>query len=193
LRFLSSRARITKIVVAILIVIFASIAVAISYCGIAQLLSQNPSQTPTPSPEPTVSPTPASSFPTTPTPIITLTPTGSSNPTPAPSPHDLTTQEKIRDSLMSFIKSNHLETVVFVKDLVWTGGRVTPPNILGAETYMYYSQGWNVTINYPVVPNAIYDIVADYSAPSVGIPYRIIWKGNWNNEVINETSYVFAQ
>ena len=94
---------------------------------------------------------------------------------------------------MSFIKSNHPETAQFMKDLVWTGGRVTPPNIVGAETYMYYSQGWNVTINYPVVPNAIYNIVADYSAPSIGIPYRIIWKGTWQNEVINETSYVFAQ
>jgi hypothetical protein len=80
-----------------------------------------------------------------------------------------------------------------MKDLVWTGGRVTPPNIVGAETYMYYSLGWNVTINYPVVPNAIYQITADYSAVSTGIFYRAIWKGTWQNEVINETSYVFAQ
>jgi len=64
-----------------------------------------------------------------------------------------------------------------MKDIVWTGGRVTPPNIVGAETYMYYNQGWNVTINYPVVPNAIYNIVADYSTRSIGIPYRVIWKG----------------
>jgi len=94
---------------------------------------------------------------------------------------------------MNYIKSNHPETAQFMKDLVWTGGRVTPPNILGAEKFMYYSQGWNVTINYPVVPNAIYNIVADYSAPYIGIPYRIIWNGAWQNEVINETSYVFAQ
>jgi len=179
LRFLSSRSGITKIVVAILIVVFASSVVAISYCDIAELLSHNASPTPTPSPELIVSPTPASSFPMT--------------PTPTPNPTDLTTQEKIRDSVMSFIKSNHPETAQFMKDLVWTGGRATPPNIVGAETYMYYSQVWNVTINYPVVPNAIYNIVADYSALSIGIPYRIIWKGNWQNEVINETSYIFAQ
>ena len=80
-----------------------------------------------------------------------------------------------------------------MKNLVWTGGRVTPQNIVGAETFMYYSQGWNVTINYPVIPNAIYNIVADYSATSIGIPYRIIWQGTWQNEVINEKSYVFAQ
>jgi hypothetical protein len=80
-----------------------------------------------------------------------------------------------------------------MKDLVWTGGRVTPPKLLGAETYMYYSQGWNVTITYPVVPNPIYKVTADYSALGISIPYRIIWKGTWQNEVIKETSYVFAQ
>jgi hypothetical protein len=182
----------TKAVVAILIVVLISAVSAISYYAAIQLSSQNPSPTPTPSPNPTVSPNPTSSYPTTPTPITTPTPTSLANPTPTPSP-ELTTQERVRDSVMYYTKSNHPEAAQFMKDLVWMGGRVTPPNIVGAETYMYYSQGWNVTINYPVVPNAIYNIVADYSATSIGIPYRIIWKGTWQNEVINESSYVFAQ
>jgi hypothetical protein len=197
LHFLSSRSGITKIVVVILIAVFASAAVAINYYAITQLLSQNVSPASTPSPEPTVSPTPTSPFTSTPTPIptpiTTPAPTDSVNPTLTPSPPEPTTQEKIRDSIMSYLKSNHPETAQFMKDLVWIGGRVTPANIVGAETYMYYSQGWNVTINCPVVPNAIYNIVVDYSAISIGIPYRIIWKGTWQNEVINETSYVFAQ
>jgi len=94
---------------------------------------------------------------------------------------------------MNLIKSNYNETSQFMKDLIWTGGKVNPQNLVGTETFMYYSQGWNVTISYPVVPNALYNIMADYSAPSIGIPYRIIWKGTWQNEVIIETSYVFAQ
>ena len=192
LRILISDSGMTKAVVAILIVVLISAVSAISYYAAIQLSSQNPSPTPTPSPNPTVSPMPTSSYPTTPTPITTPTPTSLANPTPTPTP-ELTTQERVRDSIMYYIKSNHPEAAQFMKDLVWTGGRVTPPNIVGAETYMYYSQGWNVTINYPVVPNAIYNIVADYSAPSIGIPYRIIWKGNWQNEVINQISYVFAQ
>ena len=150
MRFLSSRLGITKIVVAILIVIVASASVAISY-AITQHLIQNNSPTPTASPKPTVSPSPTSPFPVTPEPTPTPTPTGSAHPTPTPTP-ELTTQEKIRNSVMSYVKSNHPETAQFMKDLVWTGGRVTPPNIVGAETYMYYDQGWNVTINYPVVP-----------------------------------------
>ena len=91
------------------------------------------------------------------------------------------------------MKSNHPETAQFMIDLVWTGGRVTPPNLVGAETYMYYSQGWNVTITYPVVLNPVYKVVADYSAPGISSPYRIIWNGTWQNEVINETSFIFAQ
>ena len=94
---------------------------------------------------------------------------------------------------MNYLKTNHPDTAQFMKDLVWTGGRVTSPIVVGAETYMYYSQGWNVTINNPVVPDPIYNIVADYSAIGTSIPYRIIWKGTWQNEVINETDYVFAQ
>jgi hypothetical protein len=80
-----------------------------------------------------------------------------------------------------------------MKQLNWTGRRATPPNRIGAETYMYYSQGWNLTVNYPVVPNPIYTVTADYSAPFTGIPYRIIWQGTWQNGTINETSYIFAQ
>jgi hypothetical protein len=106
---------------------------------------------------------------------------------------ELSTQEKMRDSIMDYIKFNHPETATFMKDLVWTGGRTTPPNLIGAETYVYTSDGWKFTINYPVVPNPEYNITADYSATSISIPYRIIWQGSWQNWCVNETSYVFAQ
>lgn len=132
-----------------------------------------------PSPTPTTSPNPTSSM----TPISTLTPT----------PVEITTQEKIRDEVIDFIKTNHFETAQFMNNIVWTGGRVILQNLVGAETYMYYSLGWNFTITYPVVLNPIYRIIADYSSPSIGVPYRIIWQGTWQNNTITETSYVFAQ
>jgi len=94
---------------------------------------------------------------------------------------------------MNYIGSNHPETAQFMTGLVWTGGRVTPQNLVGAETYMYYSMGWNVTMSYPVVLNPIYKIAVDYSAIGISIPYTIVWKGTWQNGAINETSYVFAQ
>ena len=184
---------ITKTVVAILVVVLISAATAISYYAAIQLSSQNASTTPTPSSEPKDSPTPNSTFPTPPTPTPTPTTTGSANPTPTTSPPELTIQERIRDSVMDFIKSNHPETAQFIKDLVWTGGRVTPQDLVGAETFMYYSPGWSFTISYPVIPNPTYTITADYSAPGIGIPYRVIWQGTYQGQFIKENTYTFAQ
>ena len=109
---------------------------------------------------------------------------------------DLSIREQVRDDAMAYIKTNHPETAQFMNNLTWTGGRTTPPDILGAETYTYTSQGWNVTIQYPVIQNPIYTITADYSATSAGgasIPYRVIWQGTLENATITETSYTFAQ
>jgi len=94
---------------------------------------------------------------------------------------------------MDYIRLNHPETAQFMKQLNWTGGRTTPPNRIGAETYVYYSQGWSLTMNYPVVPNPVYTVTADYSDPFSAIPYRVIWQGTWQGGDIHETSYIFAQ
>lgn len=183
--------RIIKIVVVILIVADAATAAGIGYYTTTR---PTPSPKPTPSPQPTFTPSPFPTMLPTPTAAAEPTPTGSNSPTPpTSSPTEQTIQERVRDSVMRFVESNHPETASFMENLIWTGGRVTPSGIIGAETYMYYSLGWNVTINYPVVPNPTYTITADYSTVSVGIPYRIIWQGTWKNEVINETSYIFAQ
>jgi hypothetical protein len=66
--------------------------------------------------------------------------------------------------------------------------------LLGTETYKYQSNGWNVTIQHPVVANPIYKITADYTASSeIGIPYRVIWQGTWKQGTITEISFIFAQ
>ena len=105
--------------------------------------------------------------------------------------------EKVRDETMQSIKTKHPETAQFMKDLAWSGGRVTPSGLVGAETYEYKAGGWVVTIRYPVVPNPEYSITADYSVSRlpgyVGIPYRIVWKGTYTGGVTTETSYLFAQ
>ena len=109
---------------------------------------------------------------------------------------ELSIQEQVRDDTMIYIKSSHPETSQLMNNLVWTGGRTTPENIIGAETYTYLSQGWNVTIQYPVILNPVYKITADYSVvpdSGVAIPYRVIWQGNWENGSVTETSYTFAQ
>jgi hypothetical protein len=116
-----------------------------------------------------------------------------SNPT---APSELSIQEQVREAAMAYMKGNHPETAQFMNNLGWTGGRVAPTVFVGAETYTYLSQGWNVTISYPVVPNPKYTITTDYSAASTGgasIPYRVIWQGFWEDGAIVETNYIFAQ
>jgi hypothetical protein len=111
-------------------------------------------------------------------------------------PPELSIQEQVCDDAMTYIKTSHPETAQFMNNLTWTGGRTTPENILGAETYTYISQDWNVTIHYPVIANPTYAITADYSAAAAGgvsIPYRVMWQGTWKNGNITETSYTFAQ
>jgi hypothetical protein len=103
------------------------------------------------------------------------------------------TQEQIRDSIMNYIKLNHNETAQFMQNLNWTGGRVDRGAIVGSELYTYLSGGWNVTMTYPVVLNPIYTVTADYKAQGIGIPYRVIWEGTWQNSTITETNYIFAQ
>jgi hypothetical protein len=106
----------------------------------------------------------------------------------------LSIQEQVREDAIQYIKTNHPETVQFMNNLVWTGGRVET-QLLGAETYTYSSQGWQVTIQYPVVPKPTYTITANYTVPegNVSIPYAVNWQGTWNNRTITETAYTFAQ
>ena len=106
-----------------------------------------------------------------------------------------TLHEDIRDAVMAYIGANHPEAQQLMGDLNWTGGRATPENLLGAETYAFQSQGWNLTLHYPVIPNPVSDITVDYSSASgaMGIPYRVIWGGIWENGCITEISYCFAQ
>jgi hypothetical protein len=60
-------------------------------------------------------------------------------------------------------KNGHPETGQFMKSMVWTGGRATPENRLGAETYIYQTIGWSVTMQYPVVLDPIYTVTAKYT------------------------------
>ena len=116
---------------------------------------------------------------------------------PKETPPELSTQEQVREDAMAYIKTNHPETEQFMGNLAWTGGKVTQEGLLGSEKYTYTSQGWNVTMSYPVVLNPIYTVTADYSATAANsgasIPYRVVWEGKWDNGTITETNYDFAQ
>jgi hypothetical protein len=134
---------------------------------------------PTVTPSPSVTPSPTT------TPLTTPTPTSSATP-------EASTPEQVRDAAMTYIKTNHNETTQYMLSVSWTGGRTTPSGIVGAETYSYQSEGWNVTMQYPVVPNPIFTVTADYISPvsQVTPAEKIVsWLGTWQNGTISETSY----
>ncbi len=94
--------------------------------------------------------------------------------------------EQIRDQIINHIRISHPETASLMSSLNWMGGR-QDTGLVGAETYIYNStSGWNVTIQYPVVPNPIYAINATYTSANMSVD----WYGTIeSNGIITETSY----
>ena len=101
------------------------------------------------------------------------------NTTPSPS------AEQIRDQTMVYIEANHTETVQLMHNLNWSGGR-QETGLLGAETYLYTSGNWVLTIQYPVIPNPTYTITANYSSQTVTVD----WSGTFQNGALSETSQI---
>ena len=99
---------------------------------------------------------------------------------------ELTIQEQALNAAMAYIQANHTQTAQLMTNLNWTGGR-QDTGLLGAETYIYNSTNWTITIQYPVVPNPIYTINATYSSGNAAVA----WQGTYQNGAITETNYTF--
>ena len=74
------------------------------------------------------------------------------------------TQEQIRDLTMMYLRIYHNETSAYMHGMSWTGGREDMGMMVGSDKYNYQSNGWNVTMQNPVVPNPPYTITAVYTA-----------------------------
>jgi uncharacterized protein YbdZ (MbtH family) len=96
---------------------------------------------------------------------------------------EVSMQEQARDDVMAYIKLMHNETAQYIpENMVWTGGRVNV-SLIGSDTYSYVSDKWNLTLQYPVVLNPIFNVNATYNS-SV-----IVWRGTWQNGNITETYF----
>jgi hypothetical protein len=122
----------------------------------------------------------------TPTPTPSSAPSPTSAPTSAPSPSPLM-QEQARNDVMNYIKTAHNQTASYMQNLSWTGGRVNT-SLVGSETYTYQSGGWNLTEQYPVVPNPIFTVNVTYLTAGASTPL-ISWRGTWQNGTVTETSF----
>ncbi len=111
------------------------------------------------------------------------------NSTPNPS------VEQVRDITMAYIKAHHNETAQYMQSFSWTGGDITPKSLAGGKWCSYQSEGWNVTITYPVgLPpgyNPIYSVTANYTSQVTPEKVIISWQGTLQNGVLTETAYNF--
>lgn len=88
-------------------------------------------------------------------------------------------QEKIRESVMYYIKISHPETSGYMQNLTWSGG------FIDTETYLYTGGDWTFRIYYyQEVPNPSCTIRIRYESVTA-----ITWEGFWWNWSIAETTY----
>jgi hypothetical protein len=88
---------------------------------------------------------------------------------------------------MDYIRKNHPDAAVFVKDLAWSGGRTTAPGIIGGETYVYTSGGWTVTISYTVYYDVTYKVTVENEQEGIA------WTGTVHEGTVSETRYSHAR
>jgi len=102
-------------------------------------------------------------------------------------------QEQLRDLIMLYINAYHNQTEPYMQSLTWMGGRMTLMGMMDSEFYSYQSSGWNVTMQYPVTPNPIYTIAAQYKPMQYWNTGDILisWQGKIQNGVITEAAYKF--
>jgi hypothetical protein len=115
------------------------------------------------------------------------------SPTPTPTPtatSSTATPETVRNSVLYFISTNHSDAASYITDNIsWSGGR-QETGLVGSETYSYAGNNWNVTIQYPVVPNPIYTVNATYTSPTSHL--IITWQGTYENGTVTESSFTFT-
>jgi hypothetical protein len=100
------------------------------------------------------------------------------------------TQEQIRDLTIQYLTAYHNQTLQYIHDFSWSGGRVDQGMMVGSDIYSYQSGGWNITMQYPVVPNPTYTLTAQYTPADTHLDI-ITWEGTLQNGTITETNYQY--
>ena len=99
--------------------------------------------------------------------------------------HDeLLLPEQARDKAIQYILSNHPEIDV-ESPLNWVTEMHTPSGLLGSLIIRYLSDGWDVTVRYPVIQYPDFTVEITYSGA-----HAFTWTGLvCNAGIVTETSY----
>jgi hypothetical protein len=100
-------------------------------------------------------------------------------------------QQQIRDLTMMYLKVYHNDTATYMQSMSWTGGRMDMGMMVGSDKYNYHSNGWNITIQNPVVPNPPYTITSIYTPTNMHTA-MMTWIGTLENGTITQTNYVYS-
>jgi hypothetical protein len=88
----------------------------------------------------------------------------------------------VRDYVMLYLKTVLELDVPNSLSVNWTGGRQTPEDILGYESYVYEAKGVTVSISYPIVlpENTVYTIKVEKNG-------SLLWQGELNKRRFTES------
>ena len=111
----------------------------------------------------------------------------SASPTPSATP-EAVAQEECRETVIMFIERNHNPTESLTQGITWSGGRQDNGGMLGSDKYIYTGNGWNVTIQSPVIVDPTYSVSATYTA---GDKVVVDWQGTYFHGEVNETSFTY--
>lgn len=77
-----------------------------------------------------------------------------------------------RDAALTYVREHYVELAPG-PGLAWLEERVTPEGLVGAETFRYTTQDWELTISYPVVPpeSVVYQVTIQ------GVTTTFHWEG----------------
>ena len=90
--------------------------------------------------------------------------------------------DDIPDSVMDYIKQNHLDAAPFIKeDMSWT--KSSPVILDGYSRDFFTGDGWKVTVGHAVTAEVIYEVRTEHNGE------RIVWVGTVKDGTITEESY----
>lgn len=97
----------------------------------------------------------------------------------------------IRDLTMMYLKVYHNNASSYMQNMMtWSGGQMNMGMMVGSNKYSFQGNGWNVTLQNPVVPNPTFTITAIYM-PSSMQRAMMMWEGTLDNGIITQTSYAY--
>jgi len=85
------------------------------------------------------------------------------------------TPDQIRDLAMTSLATSHPETAPLVANLTWSGGFVDSGST-DNETYLYYSSGWQISLECPIPNPMTYTVTGTYNSDTMFVAFTGVYQ-----------------